>query len=150
MRYLLILIVGLASGFLVSESELLNFSSASKTTNNEPEVLYWVAPMDANYRRDKPGKSPMGMDLVPVYADVAKAEPKILYWVAPMDANYRRDKPGKSPMGMDLVPVYEEVAKAEPKILYWVAPMDANYRRDEPVLLKVELALAYTPHSTRQ
>ncbi|MBE0453006.1 MAG: efflux RND transporter periplasmic adaptor subunit [Roseovarius sp.] len=33
-----------------------------------PEVLYWVAPMDANYRRDGPGKSPMGMDLVPVYA----------------------------------------------------------------------------------
>lgn len=31
-------------------------------------VLYWVAPMDANYRRDKPGKSPMGMDLVPVLA----------------------------------------------------------------------------------
>ena len=23
----------------------------------------------SNYRRDKPGKSPMGMDLVPVYAD---------------------------------------------------------------------------------
>lgn len=33
-----------------------------------PEVLYWVAPMDPNYRRDEPGKSPMGMDLVPVYA----------------------------------------------------------------------------------
>ena len=32
------------------------------------EILYWVAPMDPNYRRDKPGKSPMGMDLVPVYA----------------------------------------------------------------------------------
>ena len=28
---------------------------------------YWVAPMDPNYRRDQPGKSPMGMDLVPVY-----------------------------------------------------------------------------------
>ncbi len=38
-----------------------NKDSASK------EPLYWVAPMDANYRRDKPGKSPMGMDLVPVY-----------------------------------------------------------------------------------
>jgi Cu(I)/Ag(I) efflux system membrane fusion protein len=36
---------------------------------NEEAVLYWVAPMDPNYRRDKPGKSPMGMDLVPVYAD---------------------------------------------------------------------------------
>ena len=32
-----------------------------------PQPLYWVAPMDANFRRDKPGKSPMGMDLVPVY-----------------------------------------------------------------------------------
>ena len=33
------------------------------------DILYWVAPMEPNYRRDKPGKSPMGMDLVPVYAD---------------------------------------------------------------------------------
>ena len=37
------------------------------------KVLYWVAPMDRNYRRDQPGKSPMGMDLVPVYADDAPA-----------------------------------------------------------------------------
>src|SRR5690606_26171049 len=33
----------------------------------EKKVLYWVAPMDPNFRRDKPGKSPMGMDLIPVY-----------------------------------------------------------------------------------
>ncbi len=39
----------------------------------EREILYWVAPMDPNYRSDKPGKSPMGMDLVPVYADEAGA-----------------------------------------------------------------------------
>ena len=32
-----------------------------------PEVLYWVAPMDANFRRDEPGLSPMGMALMPVY-----------------------------------------------------------------------------------
>jgi Cu(I)/Ag(I) efflux system membrane fusion protein len=30
---------------------------------------YWVAPMDANYRRDRPGKSPMGMNLIPVFKD---------------------------------------------------------------------------------
>jgi len=36
---------------------------------SEREILYWVAPMDPSYRRDQPGKSPMGMDLVPVYAD---------------------------------------------------------------------------------
>lgn len=35
------------------------------------EPLYWVAPMDPNYRRDGPGKSPMGMDLVPVYEEPA-------------------------------------------------------------------------------
>ena len=37
--------------------------------SGEKKIQYWVAPMDANYRRDKPGKSPMGMDLVPVYED---------------------------------------------------------------------------------
>ncbi|WP_154224361.1 efflux RND transporter periplasmic adaptor subunit [Marinicella rhabdoformis] len=31
------------------------------------QPLYWVAPMDDNYRRDEPGLSPMGMALVPVY-----------------------------------------------------------------------------------
>jgi Cu(I)/Ag(I) efflux system membrane fusion protein len=34
--------------------------------------IYWVAPMDPNFRRDVPGKSPMGMDLVPVFADSTK------------------------------------------------------------------------------
>jgi Cu(I)/Ag(I) efflux system membrane fusion protein len=32
--------------------------------------------MDANYRKDKPGKSPMGMDLVPVYDDAIQGEYK--------------------------------------------------------------------------
>ncbi|MEZ8824067.1 efflux RND transporter periplasmic adaptor subunit [Vibrio amylolyticus] len=41
---------------------------ASSNEKGADEPLYWVAPMDANYRRDQPGKSPMGMDLVPVYA----------------------------------------------------------------------------------
>ncbi|WP_456407285.1 efflux RND transporter periplasmic adaptor subunit [Thiolapillus sp.] len=36
---------------------------------NGKDILYWVAPMDPNYRRDEPGQSPMGMDLIPVYAD---------------------------------------------------------------------------------
>ena len=44
---------------------------AVEDTTAEP--LYWVAPMDPNYRRDAPGKSPMGMDLIPVYADKADA-----------------------------------------------------------------------------
>lgn len=42
------------------------------------EILYWVAPMDPNYRRDEPGKSPMGMDLVPFYADEVDAQPGVV------------------------------------------------------------------------
>ncbi len=30
------------------------------------EPIYWKAPMDSSYVRDAPGKSPMGMDLLPV------------------------------------------------------------------------------------
>lgn len=44
----------------------------------EANPLYWVAPMDANYRRDKPGKSPMGMDLVPVYQDDQSTSPGVV------------------------------------------------------------------------
>jgi Cu(I)/Ag(I) efflux system membrane fusion protein len=40
--------------------------------SEENKPIYWVAPMDANYKRDKAGKSPMGMDLVPVYDDGGK------------------------------------------------------------------------------
>lgn len=45
-------------------------STNAKSVEKQP--IYWVAPMDANYKRDKPGKSPMGMDLVPVYDDGGK------------------------------------------------------------------------------
>ena len=38
-----------------------------KPEEKEKKVLYWVAPMNPAYRRDNPGKSPMGMDLIPVY-----------------------------------------------------------------------------------
>ena len=110
MPLLATLVIGLAGGVLISNytilGETIDFRGGGDK-ESEKEVLYWVAPMDPNFRRDEPGKSPMGMDLVPVYAEEHK-EPEILYWVAPMDPNFRRDEPGKSPMGMDLVPVYAE------------------------------------------
>lgn len=46
-------------------------ASGAKEASAEKNVLYWVAPMDPNFKRDKPGKSPMGMDLVPVYENSA-------------------------------------------------------------------------------
>ena len=39
----------------------------STEMNTEAKPLYWVAPMDPNFRRDEPGLSAMGMDLIPFY-----------------------------------------------------------------------------------
>ncbi|MDF1624296.1 MAG: efflux RND transporter periplasmic adaptor subunit [Pseudohongiella nitratireducens] len=50
--------------FLMPEQDGM---TESQTTSASRQPLYWVAPMDPDYRRDEPGLSPMGMDLVPVY-----------------------------------------------------------------------------------
>lgn len=51
------------SGILASPAP----APESAAQTNERKIDYWVAPMDPSYRRDGPGKSPMGMDLIPVY-----------------------------------------------------------------------------------
>lgn len=56
-----------ANNFIAVLATLYLLIPTVTEAEEEKEVLYWVAPMDANYRRDKPGKSPMGMDLVPFY-----------------------------------------------------------------------------------
>lgn len=65
------LVVGTALGFAANQwlmpAHTMTSSPATSAASDEP--LYWVAPMDPNYKRDKPGKSPMGMDLIPVYAE---------------------------------------------------------------------------------
>jgi len=53
----------------VASALLIPNLSGDSSGSAEKEPLYWVAPMDANFRRDGPGKSPMGMDLVPVYEE---------------------------------------------------------------------------------
>ncbi|UPQ90260.1 efflux RND transporter periplasmic adaptor subunit [Vibrio sinaloensis] len=57
-----------ASRFLPTmDHDMTAVAEQAGTASDEP--LYWVAPMNPNYQRDKPGKSPMGMDLIPVYAE---------------------------------------------------------------------------------
>jgi len=67
-------VVGIVLGVAASTLVFFNLergdaaSGADTNATGRDKPLYWVAPMDPDYRRDKPGKSPMGMDLVPVYA----------------------------------------------------------------------------------
>ena len=73
----LVLAAFVAGLFLGPRLSLTAPEGAAATSENAPserEILYWVAPMDPNFRRDGPGKSPMGMDLVPVYADEAAGD----------------------------------------------------------------------------
>ena len=50
-------------------ASVLILTPAHAMAEEEKEILYWVAPMDPNYRRDKPGNSPMGMALIAVFAN---------------------------------------------------------------------------------
>ncbi|MDJ1140028.1 efflux RND transporter periplasmic adaptor subunit [Marinicella marina] len=52
-----------------------NEAKGAEKNSEQKEPLYWVAPMDPNYRRDQPGQSPMGMDLIPYYGDEGNDSP---------------------------------------------------------------------------
>ncbi len=69
------IIVGIIAGsigmYMVSEYLPANKESRevakSIEEKGEKKILYWQAPMDPTFISDKPGKSPVGMDLIPVY-----------------------------------------------------------------------------------
>ncbi len=67
--FALVLLAGAAIGYGagIFKSQSANSDSGADTSAGERKVAYWKAPMDPNFRSDKPGKSPMGMDLIPVY-----------------------------------------------------------------------------------
>ncbi|MDG9669212.1 efflux RND transporter periplasmic adaptor subunit [Hahella sp. CR1] len=80
---LIFIVVAFVAGLFVSRHPALTAlmgdigamgDMAAAESGGEKQPLYWVAPMDPNYRRDKPGKSPMGMDLVPVYEEDAQGK----------------------------------------------------------------------------
>lgn len=67
--------LGLGVG-IVAMMYFAGSSNPSRTSQAalEKQPLYWAAPMDKSYRSDSPGTSPMGMELIPVYADEAGAD----------------------------------------------------------------------------
>ena len=67
------IVATLVIGVLIGRN-LTTPSTGGPVDPDEREILYWVAPMDPNFRRDEPGQSPMGMDLVPVFADEVDAK----------------------------------------------------------------------------
>ena len=64
----------LGAGVVLLLQQSIQFNESGSGMSDDSQPLYWVAPMDPDYRRDAPGKSPMGMDLVPVYADQGQTD----------------------------------------------------------------------------
>jgi len=70
----LLLAVGALAGWLLAGNGAHDMASMETGGGDGPcaggaAPRHWAAPMDPSYQRDGPGKSPMGMDLVPVCAD---------------------------------------------------------------------------------
>ncbi|MEE9543751.1 MAG: efflux RND transporter periplasmic adaptor subunit [Thermodesulfobacteriota bacterium] len=69
--YIILLVVGVAIGgaivYLYFEETGSKPMESATAPVKERKIKYWQAPMDPAYIRDAPGKSPMGMELVPVY-----------------------------------------------------------------------------------
>jgi membrane fusion protein, copper/silver efflux system len=78
---LILLVIGISVGILFEKKfdvskivfktnmdmNLDEHAGHSNSESKEKEIMYWAAPMNPAFRRDEPGKSPMGMDLIPVY-----------------------------------------------------------------------------------
>lgn len=55
----------------ICEMNLTPIKNNNQKSSGERKIIYWRAPMDPNEIYNEPGKSKMGMDLVPVYEDEA-------------------------------------------------------------------------------
>lgn len=64
-----ILLIALGAFWLGTRTGSHDMATEATAADGEREILYWRAPMDPSEIYDKPGKSRMGMDLEPVYAD---------------------------------------------------------------------------------
>jgi len=54
-----------------------NSKSGGKKGKSERKIKYWRAPMNPGFISEKPGKGPMGMDLIPVYEGESEGEVSI-------------------------------------------------------------------------
>jgi len=126
-------------------------ASTAETQKPERKIKYWRAPMDPNYISDKPGKSPMGMDLIPVYEDEEPAETGIRVDPSFLQNFAVRTAPaeeGSIPIEIRTVGIlgYNErdIASVNTKFEGWIEKVHVNYI-GEPVKKGQVLFEIYSP-----
>src|SRR6266849_5305664 len=118
---LVIIIVG---GVLLYPKIFPSRQTEDGQSRNERKVLYWTDPMMPGFKSEKPGKSPMGMDMVPVYDTInangettqtqESGQSQVEYYTCPMHPQVRQDKPGNcSICSMKLTPVMRHPTKGD-------------------------------------
>lgn len=104
------------------------------------KIKYWQGPMDPTYISDKPGKSPMGMKLIPVYEDEAENEAEGVIKINPItvqDMGVRTRKVTKRPFFATIRTVgyitYDEelVKDVNTKISGWVEKLYVDTTGEE-------------------
>jgi len=73
---IVLIVLVLACGFFIGRvsTDKAELESRELLPSDERQVLYWQAPMDPSEIYDRPGKSKMGMDLIPIYEDEEQTE----------------------------------------------------------------------------
>jgi RND family efflux transporter MFP subunit len=117
------------------------------------KIKYWQAPMDPTYVSDKPGKSPMGMDLVPVYEDEGEELDKGAIRIDPVivqNIGVRTTKVSRGPLHATIRTVghvtYDEkrVEHIHTKVSGWVEKLFVDTAGEE-VHKGQELLTLYSP-----
>ena len=104
------------------------------------KVKYWRAPMDPSYTSDEPGKSPMGMDLIPVYEDQAGDVSGATLQISPafaqnMGVQSREVTKGDIPLKIrtvgNLTYDHKQVTWVNTKFEGWIEKVYVNYVGEE-------------------
>ncbi|MFC1681036.1 efflux RND transporter periplasmic adaptor subunit, partial [Pseudomonadota bacterium] len=122
-------------------------------SDGESAPLYWVAPMDPNYRRDKPGKSPMGMDLVPVYEEDMQGGDQGMVKISPVVVNNLGVRVAAVEAGQMSIPIQtvgyvtfdeERLVHIHGRVDGWIEQLNVNSEGD-PVRKGETLYELYSP-----
>ncbi len=103
---------------------------------NKRKILYWRAPMNPSEIYDKPGKSSMGMDLVPVYEDEVGGSEIRIDPVVQQNMEVRTAKVKKGPLIHTIRTyghiTYDETRTGEvsPKVSGWLEKLYVNFTGD--------------------
>ena len=115
------------------------------SVSDSKKILYWTDPMMPGYKSDKPGKSPMGMDLVPVYEGTGGGvsasapegyaavliSPQKQQMIGVRTAPGRKQKVTRTIRAVGTVMVDEtRIVHVHPKVEGWVGEIYARYEGD--------------------